>query len=60
VLVFRIDEGTRASEETMAALKTAANGWNLGIQLRGRGSRADTLAPEGGEGRVRGRARVST
>jgi len=32
VLVFRIDEGTRASEETMAALKTAANGWNLGIQ----------------------------
>ena len=32
VLVFRIDEGTRASEEAMAALKTAANGWNLGIQ----------------------------
>jgi uncharacterized protein DUF2059 len=32
VLVFRIDEGTSASEETMAALKTAANGWNLGIQ----------------------------
>lgn len=32
VLVFRIDEGTRASEEAMAALRTAANGWNLGIQ----------------------------
>jgi hypothetical protein len=32
VLIFRIDEGTRASENTMAALKTAANGWNLGIQ----------------------------
>lgn len=32
VLVFRIDEGSRASDSTAAALKASINGWNLGIQ----------------------------
>ena len=32
VLVFRIDEGSRASDSTAAALRASINGWNLGIQ----------------------------
>jgi hypothetical protein len=32
VLVFRIDEGSRASDSTAAALRSSINGWNLGIQ----------------------------
>lgn len=51
VLVFRIDEGTSASEETMAAFKTAANGWNLGIQR---------VMSEGGQARAQQIERVLT
>lgn len=32
VLIFRIDEASRASEATFAADKALTNGWNLGIQ----------------------------